>query len=88
MEFQRISSFFLGGRFPWEHTHTEIMVAIKKRDQGEMEWDLNVCRNMKKKIGKTAIVLAMIYAPKRHTVANLQQKEQEEEHNFSRLSTQ
>ena len=53
-----------------------------------MEWDLNVCRNMDKKIGKTAIVLAMIYAPKRHTVANLQQKEQEEEHNFSRLSTQ
>lgn len=30
----------------------------------------------------------MIYAPKRRTVANLQQKEQEEEHTiFSRLST-
>lgn len=53
-----------------------------------MEWDLNVCRNMDKKIGKTAIVLAMIYAPKRRTVANLQQKEQEETNTiFSRLST-
>ena len=54
-----------------------------------MEWDLNVCRNMEKKIGKTAIVLAMIYAPKRRTVAHLQQKEQEEEEHtiFSRLST-